>query len=165
VTKAGRWWRWGVEGLLVVVLGLLVGAIYQWWVGDGGQWRDADGRSLPDGDGEDGISMSSMPGAEHCGWESVTFVEVAWPPGSVEPPDGDVRQFVGDPDGILDGLDNLSGSYEDPANAPPDVVATGVHTDDVELWIAGSDPDAIFLRNSSGTYQRWPRADPKVLCA
>jgi hypothetical protein len=66
-----------------------------------GRWRDRDGAVLPDGTdrGKDlALGVRVVQGPEHCAWESVTFIQVAWPPGSVatflEHPQGELRNFV-----------------------------------------------------------------------
>jgi hypothetical protein len=157
-----------VDVLLAVVVGLAILTVYQWWSGAGGPqtWRDGEGDALPDGRGASGdLSVSMVSGPEHCHWESVTFLSIAWPPGSVVSSKGEIRQFVHDPDGLFDGLDAIHGSYQEGIEAPPDAVTTGIHTDDVEVWISRSDPDAVFLRHGDGNFDRWPRADPRILCA
>ena len=167
VTRSRRLLRWGVDALLVVVVGLAMVSVFLWWHGEGDAptWRDREGNVLPNRNGAGGFGISMGPGPEHCHWENVTFLNVAWPPGSVVPPRGDVRQFVHDPNGLFDDLDYLHGRFQAAIEAPADAVTTGVHTADVELWVSPSDPDAVFLRNRAGTFDRWPRADPKILCA
>jgi hypothetical protein len=126
-------------------------------------WRDGTGRALP-GETADGFGVAMFSGAEHCGWEEVTFLQVAWPPGAVVTSYRDVRQFVRDREGVFDGLDNLRSEHARDVEPPRDAVATGVHTDDVELWTAESDPDGIYLRTRDGSFDRWPRAEPHILC-
>jgi hypothetical protein len=47
-----------------------------------GPWTDGSRSAVP-GDEDHGFTIASQRGAEHCDWDSVIFLEVAWPPGSV----------------------------------------------------------------------------------
>jgi hypothetical protein len=130
-----------------------------------GRWRDRDGAVLPDGTdrGKDlALGVRVVQGPEHCDWQSVTFLQVAWPPGSVatflEHPNGELRKFVRDLDHVLGEWPGL-GEFEHRVAPPADVEPTGIHADSVELWVAASDDDAAYLRRSNGTFERWPRAD------
>jgi len=130
-----------------------------------GRWRDGDGAVLPDGRdrGKDfALGVRVVQGPEHCDWQSVMFMQVAWPPGSVatfgEHPQGELRDFVRDLNHVLGEWPGL-GEFEHRVAPPPDVEPTGIHADSVELWIAASDDDAAYLRRSNGTFERWPRAE------
>ena len=131
-----------------------------------GRWHDGDGAVVPDGTdrGKDfALGVRVVQGPQHCDWESVTFLQVAWPPGSVatfgEHPQGELRDFVRDLDHVLGEWEGLSGEFGRRVVPPGDVEPTGLHADRVELWIAASDGDAAYLRRSNGTFERWPRAE------
>jgi hypothetical protein len=168
-----RWWRrlgWWVPAAiatLVAIGGVLVFLVTR---DEGvpayldGPWRAADGAVLPDGtDGARGLGtgVRVYQGDAEC-FESVTFMEVAWPPGSVAPPSDEIRQFVRDRD---DAYEGLPGEFERDVEPPADAEATGVHTDDVELWIAASQEGVVYLRHADGTFESWPRAEPPAGCA
>lgn len=132
-----------------------------------GPWRDGNDAPLPDGlnpDDDFALGAHAYRGADHCGWENVTFLDVAWPPGSVTTSFAEARQFVWDPEGALATNQSLLGTLQEDVDPPADAAATGLHTDDVELWIAPSDEDAAYLRHADGTFDRWPRAEPTIQC-
>jgi hypothetical protein len=168
-----RWWRrlgWWLPAAIVTLLaigGVVVFSVTR----DGGlpgyvdgPWRTADGAVLPsgtNGERDAGLGILVSQGDAEC-LESVTLLEIAWPPGSVAPPSDDVRQFVRDADNAYEGL---PGRFESDVEPPADAEATGVHTDDVELWIAPSQENALYVRHADGRFERWPRSEPPAGCA
>ena len=68
-----------------------------------GSWQDRSGKPVPDGAKGGRLVMVSYDGPRHCDWESVTFLQLAWPPGRVAPSEGarNVRQYLRDPNGVL----------------------------------------------------------------
>jgi hypothetical protein len=133
-----------------------------------GPWRDRSGTLLPDGTdrGDDfALGVHVFQGAEHCGWEPVTFMHVAWPPGSVSTSLAEARQFVRDPHGVLDRSPALGGEFTRDIDPPSDAEPTGVRTDRAEIWIAPSNEDGLYLWHSEGRFDLWPRAEPPILCA
>jgi hypothetical protein len=134
-----------------------------------GPWRDRSGAILLDGTdrGEDfALGVRVYQGLEHCEWERATFMEVAWPPGSIPTlPYGEVRQFVRDPHGVLDHPPVLRGDFTRDIEPPADAEPTGVRTDEVEIWFGTSNENGLYLRHSDGTFDLWPRAEPRIGCA
>jgi hypothetical protein len=104
-----------------------------------GPWRDRSGTILPDGTdrGDDfALGVRVYQALGHCEWERVTFMEVAWPPGSITTLFGEARQFVRDPRGVLDHAPELGGEFTRDIELPPDAEPTGVRTDKAEIWVA-----------------------------
>jgi hypothetical protein len=129
-------------------------------------WYAPNGGRMPT-DGW-GPSMVFYQGSDHCGWERVSFVEMSWPPGFVPTSQPLSRQFARDPDGVLrDPLQAVQtrGAFDGDATLPDDARETGLHNDQAQIWVAESDPDAIYVRRSDGTAERWPRVEPLALCA
>jgi len=46
---------------------------------------------------------------------------------------------------------------------PPEAQYTGYHLDELEFWLAPSEPDGAYLRVSDDV-ERWPRADLPIGC-
>jgi len=109
----------------------------------------------------DGGELSSSAGPEHCGWQSVVFLFVGWPLGTVSQTSAEVREFVRDPNGVFD--QRLRPLVRH-AVLPADAADTGYRTGGLELWLSPSNPDAAYLRSGSDV-ERWPRADPLIACA
>lgn len=133
------------------------------WTGPEGQpaFRNA-GRSL---------EVRSDRGPEHCDWQSVVFLDIAWPLGTTwESGEGgdtdDIRTYVRDPEGALeDGDYDLAGQLNLDAGLPADSRATGYEMPSAELWFGpdGGDRYAYLVRDN-GTVERWPRAEEEILC-
>jgi hypothetical protein len=127
------------------------------------RWRGPDGQRVPNGrtrvDGEFPLTIDVKSGPEHCDWTDVRFLDVVWPLGEVVTGySAAVRQYVWDPGGAH-GFD-LRGTPERDAVPPADAVDTGFRRDAVELWIADSDADRyVYLRQSDGSFERWPRSE------
>jgi hypothetical protein len=161
---------------VAVVVAVVVGALVRQAATRGeqvpgelqGPWRDRRGTILPDGtDRGNGFALGVRvyQGDEHCEWERVTFMEVAWPPGSITTPPSDVRQFVRDPHGVLDHPATLRGDFTRDVEAPSGAEPTGVRTARAEIWVAPSNENGLYIRHSDGTFDLWPRADPQIGCA
>jgi hypothetical protein len=125
-----------------------------------GPWTDGSGSAVP-ADNDHGFTIASYRGAEHCDWDSVIFLEVAWPPGSVI---DDVvyggsastpRVFLRDPEGRL--ADMTRGEFVPDAALPADAKATSLTRGRWELWTARSAEGAVFLV-SDDRVERWPEA-------
>jgi hypothetical protein len=120
-----------------------------------GEWRDSAGRTL-----------ASYSGPEHCDWESVTFLEVAF---SLARPDDELEprsQYVRDPHGVLEA--HVVAPYDGDAALPADAVATGFRRGEAELWVSPADADgdtysAVYVVD--GAVERWPRTRDEVACA
>ena len=89
---AGRppsWGRW----VALLVAGVALASCSLWIRTTGGSqpppspyagsWQDRTGTPVPDGAKGGRLVMVSFDGPGHCDWESVTFLQLAWPPGRV----------------------------------------------------------------------------------
>jgi nitrite reductase/ring-hydroxylating ferredoxin subunit len=132
-----------------------------------GTWYDEEGNPTYFKD-ERGwhLELHVINGAEHCGWQSASFLTLAWPLGSDfrGASEGAARSYVRDPEGVLGG---------DDAVPPPDLVAslpddasyTGYHRGDWQLWVSPSDVDqAVYLVARGRAVERWPRAEHRIVC-
>lgn len=108
-----------------------------------------------------GRELNAMAGAEHCGWESAAFVHLGWPLGTVSTTIAQARQYVRDPQGVVPG--GFREGLRLGAALPSDARDTGYRTGALHLWLASSDPDAIYLRVGQDV-ERWPRAVRPVAC-
>jgi hypothetical protein len=115
------------------------------------------------GHGVDGEEVRTIAGPDHCGWRSATMLFIGWPPGTAARTADRARMYVRDPQGAYGGdtRDRLVRNATLPADANP----TGYRLGPIELYLAPSDQDdGIYVVAPSGT-ERWPRVDPKRLCA
>lgn len=121
-------------------------------------WCDASGEGVVLV--EDQIGSHIGPG--HCGWESVSFLYLGWPPGEVI--DGyTVRQFVRDPRGEFPR--GLATEYDGDARLPARAYSTGISNGHVEIWLdPASGEDAVYMVGA-GRVERWPRAKSIIGCA
>jgi hypothetical protein len=88
-----------------------------------GPWRDRSGTILPDGTERGNgfaFGVRVYQGDEHCDWERVTFMDVAWPPGSITTAPRNARQFVRDPQAELDHSATVRGDFTRDIEAPSD---------------------------------------------
>jgi hypothetical protein len=133
-----------------------------------GAWYDGQGNPTYYHD-EEGwhLTLHVIQGAEHCGWQSASFLTLAWPLGSdvQQMGDGDARQYVRDPN------DAVGGDFDVPppdlhAGLPADARSTGYQRGDWQLWVSDTDVDeAVYLVAADGTVERWPRAPTIAACA
>lgn len=137
-----------------------------------GEWLDSAGNPVPNDDPEtEGLVARSWSGPSfHCDWGSITFLVLAWPPGSPavygwpEAIDaGTARMFVRDPEDLLAG-DAVPGNLEQQAELPSSATSTGLHRSGWEIWTSNDVPDAVFLVGADRT-ERWPRANYYLGCA
>lgn len=103
---------------------------------------------------QDDISM--YPGAEHCGWEAVIFLDV----GAA----AEARHFARDPRGVEAVVVRSTGSLATAVAMPADATDTGFRGAGVQLWFADSDPDGAYLTDGT-TVERWPRMAEPLMCA
>jgi hypothetical protein len=130
-----------------------------------GTWLDADGNAVPDGSpGEGGTTLAVFPGPEHCGWQSTTFMHLAWPVGSVSVRFQHERQYIRDPDGIM--TNELVVAFDPDSNLPDDAVDTGYHRGPWHLWISDRESQgAVYVVNTeTGVVERWGKTIEPVLC-
>jgi Immunoglobulin-like domain of bacterial spore germination len=133
-----------------------------------GVWRDANGDPVPDGRPvTEPLVLDTFEGAEHCGWTSVTFMTMGWPPGSEATGPGTYRQYYRDPSGVLS--PSSTGSFAPNAALPTDAASTGFHRHGWQLWVAPSDSaEAVYVVNgdpaTGAVVERWPRAVVPIGC-
>jgi hypothetical protein len=107
----------------------------------------------------DGSILNSFAGPEHCGWQSATMMHLGRP---IDTLSRNVHQFIRDPDGVVDrGLRERLAPH---ATLPADARGTGYRDGELELWLAPSDPDSVYLR-AGDDVERWPRAQRIFGCA
>jgi len=108
-------------------------------------WLDADGNRVPTS------IITSFRGAEHCGWESVTYLIF------------EDEQFISDPRGVIE-VPYVT-PYDDDTDLPVDAVDTGYRHDDRELWMSPNGQVAYLSGNDR--VEAWPKPDTTepVWCA
>lgn len=134
--------------------------------GPEGPWFDGSGRLVPNGSpGDTGNVLNVYRGAAHCQWESVTFMNIGWPIGTLSNAQGDWRQYVRDPQSLFDD-GALHVGYLSDTMLPSDAADTGYHRGAWHLWVSPSQAgDAVFVVNAdTSIVERWGRADPPILC-
>jgi hypothetical protein len=116
-----------------------------------GVWLDSEGDPVPTTD------VMTLRGAQRCGWEDVTFIEVDR---SATRP----LQLVHDPSGELD--DQLRTRYGARVLLPRDAEDSGWRRGGFALWLQPRG-DAAYLVNLADPtdVQRWPRAKRMISCA
>ncbi|MCW2665646.1 MAG: hypothetical protein JWN57_608 [Frankiales bacterium] len=124
-----------------------------------GQWRDVNGQRLA----SDRIEVTAGP--EHCQWEGVTFLRLAWPVTS----DARPRRFltyVRDPDGAVDSQPSLSKTFRRQQPLPTNATDTGYRHDETALFLASADGgNEAYLRFASrDLVEVWPLAKAPVAC-
>ncbi|MGL5824749.1 MAG: hypothetical protein ACRCYU_08010 [Nocardioides sp.] len=110
-------------------------------------WTDSKGRRVFT------YLVSSRSGAEHCGWEDITFLTLGQPPGE--------RRFVRDTTGEF----SLSGTYDAGASLPEDAIDTEWEHAGRHLWLAEDNRTAYLVNTEDPTdVEAWPRATEPLLC-
>jgi immunoglobulin-like protein involved in spore germination len=131
-----------------------------------GVWFDGNGVPLPDGSpGAEGTVLVVFKGAEHCQWESASFMHLGWPVGTLANGLEDWRQYVRDPKGLFDD-GALHVGYLGDTSLPADAVDTGYHRGSWHLFVSPSEAgDAVYVFNgNSGAVERWGRSNDVILC-
>jgi hypothetical protein len=170
VRRTGSWGRWMA---LLVAGGTLAGCSLWIRAKDGsppppspyaGSWQDRTGKIVPDGAKGRRLVAVSYDGPRHCGWESVTFLVLAWPPGRIAASDQarNVRQYLRDPKEVLADLE--AGGFGR-ASLPADARDTGYHHGAYRLWVSSSNADRFVYVAGPGGVERWPRATRQIGCA
>ncbi|MDP8956088.1 MAG: hypothetical protein M3N24_03900 [Actinomycetota bacterium] len=140
-----------------------------------GPWKDPTGRILPDRSATR-LVLKVVAGPDACGLGGMTFLTMAWPPGTVvRAPTfhdfrrGRAREYIRDPDGAIQKLGpwTLAATFDPEANLPPDASPTGFHKGPWQLWISPSDADRAIYLVTDDKVERWPRAHVKrqIACA
>ncbi|MFF3201233.1 hypothetical protein [Streptomyces sp. NPDC002962] len=115
--------------------------------GDEEIWTDRHGGRVAT------TTLSSYPGAEHCGWQTAHFLGMGR--------GADHRQYVRDPDGVIE-EELLTSPYDGDAAVPADAHDTGYRYGDWRLWLA-DDASTAYVRTSDGV-EAWPLAKDMVAC-
>jgi len=115
------------------------------------------------------LELHVINGAEHCGWQSASFLTLAWPIGSDfqggEDGEDAARSYVRDPEGVLAGDFGVP-PPELAASLPGGASYSGYHRGDWQLWVSPSDIDeAVYLVAANGSVERWPRSGQLIACA
>ncbi|MEW1587893.1 hypothetical protein AB0283_20935 [Micromonospora vinacea] len=138
---------------------LIVGTLVVAACGSG----DAEVAYWSNGEGQD-KAVESYAGSEHCGWQDLTFLHIAWPlPGQTGPAAN--RQYVRDPSGRLGA--QVRASYAPRADLPADARTTDyTGPDGQQLWLAASDSDnlAYVVYPGSERVEAWPRTTQTLGC-
>jgi hypothetical protein len=95
-------------------------------------------------------TIHSSPGPEHCGWESAIFLRF----------EGD--QYIRDPLGVL--ADHTLEPFDLDATLPEGAVDSGYNTPGWHLFTV-SPGDAVYVRTTDGTFERWGRLREEIGCA
>ncbi len=111
-----------------------------------GIWADASGKRVPES------TVTSYKGADHCGWQRITFVVHL-----------DETQYVRDVRGDLE--DSLLTTYDGSAALPDDATDTGLRHDGRQLWVVPA-KDAAYLVSidDADNVERWPAATHRIGC-
>ncbi|MEU7799273.1 hypothetical protein AB0J14_18525 [Micromonospora arborensis] len=109
-------------------------------------------------------AVESYAGAEHCGWQDVTFLHVEWPlPGQTGAAAN--RQYVRDPTGRLGA--EVRATYVPRAELPADARTTDyTGPDGQQLWLAPSNSDdlAYVVYPDPQRVEAWPRTTQTLGC-
>jgi hypothetical protein len=108
-------------------------------------WLNVDGDRVPTS------IITSFPGAEHCGWESVTYLIY------------EDQQFISDPRGVM--AVPYVVPYDDDTELPAEAIDTGYRLEDIELWMS-ADGQVAYLAERDRV-EAWPKPDTTapVWCA
>ncbi len=109
------------------------------------------------------FELVTIAGPAHCDWQTATFLMIGWPPPATAPTASNARQYVRDTKGVL-GFRRLP-RFERGVALPPDAKATGHRLGAIELYVSPSDDERWIYLVGPADIERWPRADPMVLCA
>jgi len=132
-------------------------------------WVGPDGQSVPNGrtlvGSEYPLTIDLKAGPDHCGLQSVQFLDVVFPLGGVVMRyTSDVRQYVWDPDNTQQF--RLEATAVRRVALPPDAKDTGYRYGALRLWTADSDSaQQIYLEQPDGSFDRWPRSITPILCS
>lgn len=104
------------------------------------------------------VELAAAAGPMHCSWQGATVISGTFLAR---------RQFIRDPHGVLGFAPELKAGFRAGGPLPSDAARTGYTSGRFALWLAPSDPDAVWLSNSSdeGDTERWPSADKQIGCA
>jgi|SRR2546425_6425268 len=122
----------------------------------GHAWK-RNGKELPS------TEIVAAAGPEHCGWQSATFLTIAWPLGTQAQTADRARQYIRDPSGVVS--QPLHAHLGFHATLPADAQPTGYWYGPVELYTTNSDVDRGVYLVAGHDVERWPRSEPMTLCS
>ena len=107
--------------------------------------------------------IHSYQGEEHCDWQDVTFLQVAWPLGT-SGAQGKARMYVRDPERVL--AEQSLAEFQSDARLPEDAEFTGYSSEVGELWLAPGDQDTVaYVVTKDGEHvEAWPRTRSLMGC-
>lgn len=105
-------------------------------------WTDRDGNRVPTS------TITTMAGAEHCDWQSITFLQL------------NDRQYLRDPQHLL--AESTVQPYDPDAQLPTDAVDTGYRRGDHQLWLSPDSTIAYLVTNNG--VEAWPSTTDMVGC-
>jgi hypothetical protein len=117
-----------------------------------------DGRSV------DSAELDASGGPSHCGWDSVTMLNIGWPLGTRSTSADQDRQYVRDPNRTLQSA-TLSGTLARNPTLPADARDTGYRYGALKLYLAASDENSYAYVIAPADSERWPRSIPMTLCS
>jgi hypothetical protein len=123
----------------------------------GKPWTE-DGRAV------DAAELEASAGPSHCGWDSVTFLNIGWPVGTRSTSAAQDRLYIRDPGRTLQ-TPYLLGSWANNPTLPADARDTGYRYGALKLFLALSDQDSYAYLVAPSDSERWPRSEPQTLCA
>ena len=130
-------------------------------------WADSEDDELSNGAAGQPLVIRTGPGPEHCGWDGAIFMRLAWPVGTAVTSFLDARQYVRDPDGVLDPHSHLGAPTDDFAvieRLPEHVRDTGFRQGTRELHLGDDSATYAYVVTRAGV-ERWVRVrDPGLLC-
>jgi hypothetical protein len=121
----------------------------------GHAWK-RNGQELPS------TEIVAAAGPDHCGWQSATFLTIAWPLGTQAQTADRARQYIRDPTGVVSQALHARLSFH--ATLPADAQPTGYWYGAVQLYTS-SDVDQSLYLVAGHDVERWPRSDPMTLCS
>ena len=111
-------------------------------------------------------TIITFKGLEHCEWESANLLVIGSPLGSVMESGRDENQYIRDPEGVFSQFKaRFRATYEPDAQLPGDAEFSGYVKNGVELWISQSQLDTAIYMVDGSSVERWPKAEPIILCA
>lgn len=105
-------------------------------------WTDRDGNRVPTS------TITSLPGPEHCDWQSVTFLHL------------DGRQYVSDPEQRL--TNETVAAFDGDVELPEDAIDTGFQRGNDQLWLAADESIAYVV--TADAVEAWPATTEHVAC-
>jgi len=108
--------------------------------------------------------IDTSAGPSHCGWEAAAMLTLGWPPGTSSPTAVHARQYLRDPQHVLQ-TPNLLGTLDLHARLPADARPTGLRYQGVEVYVSAAEADSDVYVVGGGVAERWPRSDPTTLCS